>query len=73
MHGLLFKDGASQRIKEGREEIKKAMRKEAWCPGLSPSDPLMDHMGLSTLCAEQEASDLRRLVWAFDKYLCKVM
>lgn len=30
MHGLLFKDVASLRIKEGREEIKKAMREDVW-------------------------------------------
>lgn len=43
---LLCKDEVSQRIKEGREEIKKAMWEGCvWQPGPSPSDPVLDHMG----------------------------
>lgn len=49
MHCLLFKDVVSWRIKEGREEIKKAPREDVWQLGLSPSDPLIDHMGLGTV------------------------
>lgn len=49
VQGLLFKDVASLRIKGGREEIKKAVREDVWRLGLSPSDSLMDHMGLGTL------------------------
>jgi hypothetical protein len=63
----------SLRIKEGREEIKNAMREDVWQLGLSPSDPVIDHMGPELYEPTEEASDLWRLVWAFDKYLCKVM
>lgn len=72
MHCLLCKDVVSLRIKEGREEIKKAVREDVWQLGLSPSDPLRDHRGLRATGAHQGAS-VPGLVWGLDQYPCKVM
>lgn len=49
------------------------MKEDVWRLGLSPSDPLIDHVGLRTARAYQGRQRFMGLVWGFDKYLCKVM
>lgn len=72
MHGLLFKAVVSLRIKEGREEIKNAVREDA-CVLASHQVTLDGPRGTQNAAPTREASDLWGLVRAFGTYLCKAM
>lgn len=70
VHCLLFKDVVSLRIKDEREEIKKALREDVWRLGLVPGDPLADPGGLrSTRAYQGPAMCGPRL--GFDQNLCE--
>lgn len=72
VHCLLFKDVVSLRIKDEREEIKKALREDAWRLGRLPGDPLADPMELRSTRAYQGPAIYGPCL-GFDKYLCAAM